>query len=855
MQYVGKTIQELRSRMNQHRSQGRAFQRDSTSKRSCVHLAPHFWGPDSCGEQNFQVQPIEQVAEGQPESLASRERFWIKELRTLYPYGLNKSLDNEEREHVESLFNPLVRKRCKRGRRHVKSRSKFNPSSFFSSIAEGIWKSFKDAVSKMRQALNGMKKKCLRTLNKWLQNEQEALMDKQRIVYLIMCDLLNTRLFDRNPQPKKRTKPELVWSIPFLNSGLNFLGLESLLRRQEVVDTLPLCEVKCPTVVYTYTRPIRNLVLNYGKTLETINDNDWKINGVDENCECVHSSYCHKELKHVVTGDLNIIKDEQLRRILGYGPSYRLPRKINWRDILACLTRSIDTMIVKWSELSTLSVSAFSEWKKKTLDIVAERINRLQRRVLPEAQCLNERELKTKLQAIHGKYVLTQADKAAGNIIIVCKSFYKQQIVQELKKSGSAYKEIASSVRDVIQKCVSHLQQENIKIPDNEKHLAVLYWTAKMHKNPPSQRFIAASHRCVTKSLSVILTKCLRIIQEQHRRICQREKQTSGYNYMWIADNSRPVLSLINRVNFQENAKRLDTFDFRTLYTNIPHKELRAAMAWVIQKAYQSAGSRFLSVYSKEAKWTNNPRQGTFAVSAERLKRLLNLLLENVWVVCGQKVFQQKIGIPMGTDCAPFLANLFLYYYEQKWLHSMTNGGEKEEGKKEEDKRIARIFSNTARYIDDLITVNNSYFAVYAKDIYPKSLELGKENESPFEASFLDLNIKVHRNGSKGYFVTNLYDKRDAFGFKIVNFPYLHANIHFRRTHGVLIGQLIRFATTCSYYIHFRRNVVCLVKRLLEQGFCDRILRKKCHVFYKKYGNLIRKYRVPLYDFVSACFN
>ena len=47
---------------------------------------------------------------------------------------------------------------------------------------------------------------------------------------------------------------------------------------------------------------------------------------------------------------------------------------------------------------------------------------------------------------------------------------------------------------------------------------------------------------------------------------------------------------------------------------------------------------------------------------------MLTWLIDNIYVTFGNKVFRQQIGIPMGTDCAPFLANLFLFSYEFKWL-------------------------------------------------------------------------------------------------------------------------------------------------------------------------------------------
>ena len=49
----------------------------------------------------------------------------------------------------------------------------------------------------------------------------------------------------------------------------------------------------------------------------------------------------------------------------------------------------------------------------------------------------------------------------------------------------------------------------------------------------------------------------------------------------------------------------------------------------------------------------------------------MNYLIDNCYVSCGDSLFRQKIGIPMGTDCAPFLANLFLYSYEHEWMMKM----------------------------------------------------------------------------------------------------------------------------------------------------------------------------------------
>ena len=43
---------------------------------------------------------------------------------------------------------------------------------------------------------------------------------------------------------------------------------------------------------------------------------------------------------------------------------------------------------------------------------------------------------------------------------------------------------------------------------------------------------------------------------------------------------------------------------------------------------------------------------------------MLEFLIENIFVIFGGRVLQQTVGIPMGTNCARLLADLFLCWYE-----------------------------------------------------------------------------------------------------------------------------------------------------------------------------------------------
>ena len=83
---------------------------------------------------------------------------------------------------------------------------------------------------------------------------------------------------------------------------------------------------------------------------------------------------------------------------------------------------------------------------------------------------------------------------------------------------------------------------------------------------------------------------------------------------------------------------------------------------------------------------------------------MLDFLIDNIFVMFGGRVFQQTVGIPMGTNCAPLLADLFLYSYEADFIQSLLQ---------RKEKKLAQCFGFTFRYIDDVLSLNNSKFGDY----------------------------------------------------------------------------------------------------------------------------------------------
>ena len=93
-----------------------------------------------------------------------------------------------------------------------------------------------------------------------------------------------------------------------------------------------------------------------------------------------------------------------------------------------------------------------------------------------------------------------------------------------------------------------------------------------------------------------------------------------------------------------------------------------------------------------------------------------------------QALYRQIVGIPMGTKCAPLVADLFLFCYERDFMLSLSEDNQPD---------VIEAFNSTSRYLDDLSNIDNNLFDSMVKRIYPSELQLNKANVSDTEASFL----------------------------------------------------------------------------------------------------------------------
>ena len=124
---------------------------------------------------------------------------------------------------------------------------------------------------------------------------------------------------------------------------------------------------------------------------------------------------------------------------------------------------------------------------------------------------------------------------------------------------------------------------------------------------------------------------------------------------------------------------------------------------------------------------------------------MLEFLVDKMFVVFARKVFQQIIG----TNCAPHIADIFLYSYEAEFIQPFLFACRK---------RLASQFNFTYRYINDVLSINNPWpqFENYLGQMYPAELEIKDTTESNISASYLYLLLSIGRDGQLH---TSLYDK------------------------------------------------------------------------------------------------
>ena len=144
---------------------------------------------------------------------------------------------------------------------------------------------------------------------------------------------------------------------------------------------------------------------------------------------------------------------------------------------------------------------------------------------------------------------------------------------------------------------------------------------------------------------------------------------------------------------------------------------------------YKKEGKLYLACNDKNAFFTSTDHyRGYHLWSCQNVCDILLFLFDDIYIRSGTKLYRHIVGIPMGTNCALLVADLFLFCYERDFMKDLSGDNQAD---------VIKAFNSSSRYLDDPLNIDNPYYEGMVNQIYPSELQLNNDNTSDTEAPFL----------------------------------------------------------------------------------------------------------------------
>ena len=290
VQYVGQTKTKLNKRMSSHRG--------AIKSKEYLLIGEHFQGGGICSLKHMKVQPIEQIVKDSLKLRLERENFWIKELRTLTPYGLNDKLENKiwrfrTRNDIAGLcFNKLVIKRGCRGQKHKKLQINIQTKADnIIRVLTSKYEVFDNWRCTARSMINTVKLNKLYDLS-WIfvdysMNDQ---CNIPREMVDLLLDMINHRLFIHSKSLNTSKPRDLFLKIYFQGKDIEKLNLNKILNKNLKVFPKELNFSSPPTIIFERSKTIGSMIFNYKKTVENVITNNYQPDSINfPSCSCSSS--------------------------------------------------------------------------------------------------------------------------------------------------------------------------------------------------------------------------------------------------------------------------------------------------------------------------------------------------------------------------------------------------------------------------------------------------------------------------------------------------------------------------------------------------------------------------------------
>ncbi len=260
-------------------------------------------------------------------------------------------------------------------------------------------------------------------------------------------------------------------------------------------------------------------------------------------------------------------------------------------------------------------------------------------------------KLTRQLRSLQSKYVIAPADKASGNYIFICKSYYISVICKELGitfnndhvtvAGNDVYRPSNLDSDAILNRHISLTNAFSLQIDDENRVLPNLFAIPKLHKSPYKFRFIAGARRSTMKPLSMQLHYILRFLKNFLRNYCAKMQRLTGRRYFWSIDNSEMAL---NRIRCTKNVDNLVSADFATLFTKLPHATIKRCLVELIDLGFNNSNKQFMAISSKKVFFTDSTQYyGYTYMDKYDIKQILAHVMDETYAAFAGNIFRQAM--------------------------------------------------------------------------------------------------------------------------------------------------------------------------------------------------------------------
>jgi len=576
---------------------------------------------------------------------------------------------------------------------------------------------------------------------------------------------------------------------------------------------------------------------------------------LDTQCRCNtrdYKTFIDKDYGHVITLDSRICKNSHLQYLLSLGANFRPAIIVDTTKLLNEIKQAFTKIVEVWSRKYTIQIRELYEWKGLCTNDIGIQLQRLISNI-PGPTVWEEADDQS-LVELQKDLVITYVDKAPNNFAYICKKHYIQRLINEFK--APTYLECKETANELInwhyQASTKYALRYNA---DMYNRLAYAYTSHKATKVTAEVRYIAGSYMCSLQPLSILINTLLNTLRPSLCALWDTliYDKTLEPVSIWMIQNSKKVverIKLFNRtLDFKaKTAVTMETYDVKTLYTNIPHDDLILKLELLFKEieinsnteiGFRMKGKTCTLVEGNIIE--TGKQKGDAIYNMKDLLNMIRFLVNNTHITIADKIFRQCIGIPMGTNAGVNIVDFYLVKYELDFMKQLVD--------KEKWELITK-FEHTMRYLDDILSVDNEFFENYLYNdvtldgihgIYPSNAVKLQKVEKGSRINYMDVTI-VRFEGKHKVFANKLYtqcyDKRrhgKLAALNLIKYPSASSLLSQAVGHNIIITQCHRYAILDMYITDFIKDTVQVLGDLVRKGYSKTKLLEKIKHFLLSY--------------------